>query len=250
MITPELLDKARTLLGAQLHALTLKERARVLPALYGIPQALTHRAPLRFKSAQGVERSYQKNFRDIVAQGAWGDLSPREASAALRKEIKAGGEKMYMETLKEEGIIFSELSDDEQRDIEREIKEWIAGQVAHVGDLVKAMKETAALKNKQEKIAARNALIDRVDYWVASLNALYSLAYASAKSDVIGTWKMGRTEKHCLTCRRLNNKSHRLSWFKKNGYIPREPASKTLECHGYNCDCKIVDSRGRQLLPQ
>jgi len=65
-----------------------------------------------------------------------------------------------------------------------------------------------------------------------------------------GKWELGATEQHCSTCADLNGKTHPLSWYLDNGYIPQEQGSSTLDCGGWNCDCRIVDPKtGEQLIP-
>jgi hypothetical protein len=65
-----------------------------------------------------------------------------------------------------------------------------------------------------------------------------------------GKWELGATEQHCTTCADLNGKTHPLSWYLDNGYIPQEAGSGTLECGGWNCSCIIVDPKtGVQLIP-
>jgi len=66
-----------------------------------------------------------------------------------------------------------------------------------------------------------------------------------------GKWEIGATEISCDTCKWLAQQDPQpLSWYLKNGYIPREAGSDKLMCGGWQCDCSIVDPKtGEQLIP-
>lgn len=128
------------------------------------------------------------------------------------------------------------------------IAAWITGQAVFVPALADAIAEYQAMPPGDEKTAERERMENRIALWVATLAVLIARGYASAQADKMGVWRYGDTD-HCDTCLGLNGKRARLSWFVENGYIPREPGSETLSCHGYRCKCTIFDDSGKQLMP-
>ena len=93
-----------------------------------------------------------------------------------------------------------------------------------------------------------DGVYNRMQMWVNAMSSLEGQAKMSVQANAMGTWKLGKTEEHCDTCRKLNGKRHRLRWFTDQGFIPREPGSETLECGGWNCDCGIFSDSGSQLI--
>ena len=88
---------------------------------------------------------------------------------------------------------------------------------------------------------------DRATGYVSTLSAIYNAAKMWANKNRSGIWRLGNTEKHCATCSKLNGTSHRLSWYIANNYIPRQPGA-SMDCGGYNCDCKIEDKKTGEEL--
>jgi hypothetical protein len=86
----------------------------------------------------------------------------------------------------------------------------------------------------------------RADGYTATIAGVYNAAkMLSAKGGLL-TWKLGNTEKHCVTCSALNGQRHRASWYVSRNYIPRQPGASML-CGGYYCDCSLVDGSGNQV---
>lgn len=86
----------------------------------------------------------------------------------------------------------------------------------------------------------------RVDMYTSSLRAWYTDWKLRGAESTPLTWEYGDTE-HCDTCQRLNGQRHKASWYRDNGYIPRQPGSETLDCHGFNCQCRLIDKNGKEF---
>lgn len=94
------------------------------------------------------------------------------------------------------------------------------------------------------------AAMSHAEGYANTLTGVYAQGKMMGLPERDGKWELGATEEHCSTCASLNGKTHPLSWYLKNGYIPQEAGSSTLECHGYHCDCRIVDPKtGEVLIP-
>jgi hypothetical protein len=157
----------------------------------------------------------------------------------MRRLVKDAVADAYIEGLAEGGIPADEMSDDDAL----MIVELSQAQLDHVTDFVRAIREA-----KDDKAAQRDILNSRVPMWAASIESAGAQGLASAKANAMGTWKLGKTEEHCETCQKLNGQRHRMKWFTSKGYIPRQPGSETLACHGFNCDCQVVDDSGQRLM--
>lgn len=108
-----------------------------------------------------------------------------------------------------------------------------------------------ALRDDQELTLAEKleAAASHADGYTNTLTGVYANGKMMGEPERDGKWKYGDTD-HCSTCAGLNGQVHPLSWYLSRGYIPQEAGSSTLECHGYNCQCRIVDPKtGRQLIP-
>lgn len=193
------------------------------------------------KAIVGAVREYDV----LLTKAVNAALNGRMDKAALRNRHKALirdlAPQAYYDGMKAGGI------DDPEAALEPEdeatIKEWTAEQLTHVNDFADAVVSAAKQPDLESGIIARVAL------WIGSMENLQSLGKASALKNMMVTWRMGATEQHCTSCKRLNGKRRRLSWFIKNGYIPRENASETLECGGWECLCGLFDDKGKQVLP-
>jgi hypothetical protein len=94
-----------------------------------------------------------------------------------------------------------------------------------------------------DPIAEANA---RAEGYARTLDALYAEAKMRGMKNQMVTWHLGATEKHCDTCSKLSGKKHRISYLIDNNYIPRKPGAG-MECNGFNCDCRITDSNGKEV---
>ena len=132
----------------------------------------------------------------------------------MKRLIRSAAPDAYAEGLREGGIIPPEFDEEDTQ----AVKDWISSQLPFVngfaGDVVAAAGDADA----------KRAILARIDMWVAALEALAAIALANARKNAMGTWKLGPTE-HCKTCAWLSEQRHRLKWFLRYGYIPREVGS-------------------------
>lgn len=86
---------------------------------------------------------------------------------------------------------------------------------------------------------------ERADAYTRTLAAIYNAGHMWALKGQLLTWVYGDAD-HCSTCEKLNGQKHRASWFIGRNYIPRQPGA-SLECGGYRCKCRLIDSQGRDI---
>lgn len=133
-----------------------------------------------------------------------------------------------------------------------EAQAWINGRIneelGYLDTLFVQLKELRANKDLtlEEKLEAADA---HADGYSQTLIGVYEHGKMMGDPERDGEWEYGDTD-HCSTCASLNGQVHPLSWYLDNGFIPQESGSETLDCHGYNCQCRIKDPKtGRQILP-
>lgn len=85
-------------------------------------------------------------------------------------------------------------------------------------------------------------LFARSELWIARYEDLVIRAKTLTGGDKKLKWVLGRTEKHCGSCSKLNGKVKRASWWSENGILPRVPGAEYLECQGYRCDCNLEET--------
>jgi hypothetical protein len=81
--------------------------------------------------------------------------------------------------------------------------------------------------------------------YASGLDGFYNEAVLRGSKNVVVTWQLGATEKHCKDCAKLDGQSHKINWFVERDYIPRKNGA-AMECGGYNCDCRLVDKKGNE----
>ena len=115
-------------------------------------------------------------------------------------------------------------------------------ELAYIDDLFVQIKALRA----EEKFDFFAWVTAKADRYTSTVMSVYNAAVLLAKKNQMLTWNLGQTEKHCDTCASLDGNSHRASWYISHDYIPRKPGAAML-CGGYNCDCRLTDSKGEEV---
>lgn len=187
-----------------------------------------------------------RDFQDALD----GDLLTSECRRRHRAYIRRDAEAVFIEGLKAGGVDSEELDAEDSATIAA----WVSEQLGYVAGLWDAVDKLLddferGLIKQPDFIARRRALYERIGLWGQSLRDLGSAGKASALANMMCTWRLGATEKHCRTCARLNGKRKRLKWFTSRGYYPQQNGSETLECGGWRCECVLRDDKGKVILP-
>ena len=192
------------------------------------------------RSINEVARAYRDALTNWAYETMAGRMSEIDMRRAHKALIRRTAQEIYFEGMREGGIDEPDEQADEE-DFAR-IKEWLGTQTGHADDFAKAASDA------QGDAAPRAGILARIDLWVQSVDSLGQQGLMSAKSNRPGIWHLGATEEHCTTCKGLDGKHHRLSWFLKRGYVPRQPGNEMLECGGWKCLCTISDSVTGEVL--
>lgn len=197
------------------------------------------------KAVVGAVREYESRLTEFVRRGLSGFYSQKEFATRHTVLINELAVKAFYEGMKAGGIDepADEITDEETDTVD----EWLTEQISHIAEFALAVSDASKAKGEERK-PAHDAIDARLGFWVKAMETLQALGQAAAQKNMLVTWKYGDTE-HCETCNGLNGKRRRWKWFTERGYIPQEPGSDTLDCHGYNCQCKLVDDKGKQVMP-
>lgn len=197
------------------------------------------------KAVVGAVREYESRLSEFVRRGLSGFYSQKEFATRHTVLINELALQAFYDGMKAGGIEDpkDEITDEESAMVD----EWLTEQISHIAEFALAVSDAAKAKG-EDKQAAQDTIDNRLSFWVRSMETLQTMGEASAQKNMMVTWKYGETE-HCETCQNLNGKRRRWKWFTDRGYIPQEPGSDTLDCHGYNCQCQLVNDKGKVVMP-
>jgi len=138
-------------------------------------------------------------------------------------------------------------------ELTEEAQAWLNGRISEeIAFVAPLFDDLKALRNDEEIPLAdklQSAQMHAAAY-TNTLTGVYAMGKMMGEPERDGTWELGATEEHCDTCSMLDGKTHPLSWFIKQGYIPQQAGSTTLDCGGWRCDCRIKDAKtGAQIIP-
>ena len=87
-------------------------------------------------------------------------------------------------------------------------------------------------------------VLARVQMWAnKGLDSMYQSGYLLGAKNQLMEWFLGRTEKHCDSCRTANGQVHRAKEWRKYNIVPK---SDNLKCNGFNCDCRLEKAIGKK----
>jgi hypothetical protein len=176
------------------------------------------------------EITFRKNLRSVV-RALWSNLySISEFEKGMERVIRVELNRAWAEGAADCGIGVDELS-------EEEIKvrdEFIDNQFSYIRGYAEAIRE-----NDKISKGRLTDLFTRAELWVNRYGEIKNQAKSMACSDKKLEWRINiHCKEHCSSCRRLNGKVKRGSYWTKT-IMPR---SRDLECGGFRCCCDLVQS--------
>ena len=213
-----------------------------IPAKY-LWAAYTLGAASTSKSVNEIVREFRDRLIRSSVDTMSGHYTAEDLAVEHRRLLRDVYQRAYVEGMIEGGATASsELSvQDEQA-----IQGWLSNQLSYVKGYAESVAKYPSLPVDQRD-PFRKSIYERIDLWSQSVYSLGMMGFASIRKDRLGEWVLGSTREHCATCRTLNGKVHRLSWYVSRNYLPRMPGSG-LECGGYKCQCTVVDPRTGAVL--
>lgn len=215
-----------------------------VPGFGGIPNASGSNSEVRERSYLDADLgqrrdtdTHQKEFVDtkeafaddiasIISDGAGGSINPAAFSIRMRAALSKYGRAAMLDGLSDGGVESPTLEGDDS-DTYASI---LADQSGYVTDARSGISDFSGDP------------VSRAAMWVnKSLTPFYQAGLISADKNGMYKWVYGDTD-HCDDCQRLNGQVHRLKDWVKSGWKPQDSA---LKCHGFNCKCEWVKTKGR-----
>lgn len=186
-----------------------------------------------------VNDAYAEHLRALraVARGLWlGIVDYAQAWDALDVAIRFGLTKAWHEGLQEAGIQPDEMSLEERNALQI----MIVNERSRMNEFL-----TYCEQNAKSTGAAWSKCDAKAQLWAMRAKDARNKALTMAKSDPKLMWTLGRTEKHCSTCSKLNGKVKRASYWRQLNLQPQNPPNHLLECQGWHCDCSLSPTEER-----
>jgi 2'-5' RNA ligase len=187
------------------------------------------------KAIQATRIDFETAIAAVITEARNGKLTRVRFGTILRNLISRYGQIAYRDGLVDSGIESGLPSEDEQA----EISALISRQSAFVTDFGDQL-------YKQGGITDAEAANKPIQWFSGSINPFYQAAITSAKGNTMQEWVLGKTETHCADCLRLNGQRHRRKDYAKRNLIAGTIGQATECGQGGFCDCRLVDSPGRE----
>ena len=179
-----------------------------------------------------LEIEYKSSLRAAM-RALWMDvMSIQQFTDALMAAVDRGLNNAYQEGLKKAGLVPNEATPQEAALLYEEIFNNVT-RIADLAEFIQAQRDSGGTWASIE---------NRLNMWAGRYGALRTRVEAQAAGDKKKQWILGRTEEHCRTCYGVAGRVYRNSTWLQNDCIPR---SQSLCCHGFHCDCSLVDTDAR-----
>lgn len=123
------------------------------------------------------------------------------------------------------------------------LREWVAGQVEHVGSFAR---DVAAAREDRNM---RLGILNRVNLWSRSLRGLANVAAALRRPDEFLTFVGGDGAESCAECQSMKGRRQPAQWWIVNNLIPGIPGTPAYSCGGWQCHHILVNDAGEPRLP-
>lgn len=179
-------------------------------------------APL--KSIQSTRLDFEDAVEQLLLQAIDGNVNKLTFVNRMMQLIRGYGFQAYRDGLKAGGVN-DEMDDDDTAQAERLVQE----QRQYVRGIADAIYE-------DDKVTEAEARGKPAMWFNKSVYPFYLLGIDSASANAALEWVLGRTEKHCVSCKALSGQVRRVKYWLST-VIPK---SIQLACKGFRCDCKTV----------
>lgn len=195
----------------------------------------------RALKAAGDSTAIRAEYHDRITDALIGYLEGRSMQAAKGKFKRATSDAFN------DAFDLGWVDGGQDMPVDDDANGWIGARMTeefgHIDMLFQAAKEL----KKDEDFEPFAWASQRADGYAATLASIYNAGRMWAQKNKMLKWHLGKTEKHCDTCAKLDrDKPHRASWYIARDYIPRKPGA-AMDCHGYHCDCSLTDKNGNEV---
>lgn len=183
---------------------------------------------LSIKAIQATRLDFEGDFDELLKRARAEKMGRVQWASAMRVIGRRYGTKAYIDGMADGGV------EDEPSEEDRiAINDLVSQQSPYITELGNVL-------FKEDGISDAQADGKAAMWYNKSIQPLYQAGLESSALNSLFEWVYGDTE-HCETCRRLNGQRHRLKGWKAN-YLPQ---ADNLDCHGFNCECRLVKAKGR-----
>lgn len=187
--------------------------------------------------------SYRLAIRSAI-RGLWvGEFTTFGFVDTMQSTLERELRQAWNEGAKECGIVEDELTDSEVQ--VRQI--FISSQFQYLPGVAQFVEE-----NDKASGGLLRSSLARSELWINRYEEAKQRAKSMACTDKKLKWQLGAAE-HCRSCLKLNGKVKRASFWNERGILPRTAGASYLQCHGYRCQCSLVetsDSVSKGPLPR
>ncbi len=129
--------------------------------------------------------------------------------------------------------------------LDEDTASWARGQLEAQFAFIDQLFDDLRELRKAGEFDAGEVATSRAEGYASALDGFFNEAKLRGAKNIVVTWNLGGTEKHCPTCKELDGQNHKISWFVDKNYIPRKYGA-AMDCGGYNCDCSLTDRLGNE----
>lgn len=178
-----------------------------------------------------TQTSYCSDMHDVAR-----DLYKRGPSYArlrLMELVKFGLRDAFEEAVKAAGLTMADVNEAEIQ----ERDDFIDKERMQVGDFIAYLARVA--NQREPAVPYMDEIESRLSLWCKRYADMRSFAAVLIGKDAPLEWIYDPEKEHCDSCRRLNGKVKRASFWKAAGVLPQNPPNPLLKCGGWRCGCEL-----------
>ena len=173
---------------------------------------------------------FANTFVNVMSEGDMGEINRRRFSIIMRNELRRFGRAAYMDGLEQGGVNRESFDNEDHEQVLT-----IAGEEGkYLSDLGATLYKDGIGPDEMRRRAAM---------WInKSLRRfLYAGVESAARNGTFG-WALGRTEKHCRSCKVASGKVAKFKTWMQHDI---RPGSSRLFCGGFKCGCSFFRTNAK-----
>jgi hypothetical protein len=180
-----------------------------------------------------IERSAEDELETGVRsyiRGLWsGEMERFEFVSGMSRLMERRLTEAWIEGAEEVGIKADELTEEELA----ALTQLIADEFQYILNIASDIED-----NSREKGGALGPLISRAVLWGNRAVEARNKGKLYAQNNPKLKW-VSKGKNPCTSCRKLNGKVKRASYWREKGISPQDPENSHLECEGWHCHCEM-----------
>jgi hypothetical protein len=174
--------------------------------------------------------SYRMNIRS-AARAFWnGSWDWYDFYAQMMMAIDRAFLQAWLEGMASQGMTLDDMNEEERLRLNQEI----VGEKAFVPKLADFIE-----RNQKSKGKKLSLVMGRVEHWLNNYRKITQIAITYAAKDKKIAWRMRFAKEHCESCKKLNGKVKRASWWREHDIYPKHWSR--LDCRN-GCHCEFEET--------